>query len=143
MVCIYCSSSTRVTNSRLQVGRNQIWRRRTCKQCTAVFTTHEAVDLEPSVVVEHSPRDMQAFSRDKLFMSIYQSCKHRKDPLRDSRALTNTVTSMLLRNSLATATLTREALIQTILAVLSRFDTTAATIYLAYHPIANPQNRPN
>src|SRR5664279_3068123 len=94
MVCVYCGNDTQVTNSRLQKRNNAVWRRRTCKECSATITTLERIDLETAVMVVdesvHTP-----FSRDKLFISIYNSCKHRKSAQADASGLTDTIISRL------------------------------------------------
>jgi transcriptional repressor NrdR len=133
MVCIYCSSSTQVTNSRLQKRANQVWRRRSCQTCGNTFTTHEKADLEAALAVRHQSGDIQPFSRDRLYISLYESCKHRAQPITDADGLTQTVLS-LLRQDISNGSLTRDAIAQRALEVLQRFDSTASTMYAAYHP---------
>jgi transcriptional repressor NrdR len=132
MVCIYCGKPTQVTNSRLQKRDNQVWRRRRCIACKSIFTTHEACDLASSLVVKCNARQLVPFSRDKLFLSIYESCKHRPSVLQDTTALSRTVISNVVRaandGQVSPSTIKDEAH-----KVLARFDTTAATVYAAYH----------
>jgi transcriptional regulator NrdR family protein len=84
--------------------------------------------------VRHSARVLQPFSRDKLFMSLYESCKHRPTALTDADGLTSTVTHLLLQQ-LSEGSIGREEIIMITTAVLERFDRTAATIYSAYHAV--------
>jgi transcriptional regulator NrdR family protein len=77
---------------------------------------------------------LRPFDRDKLFISIYESCRHRPTATADATALTETIISQILvrpRDSVVeykeVADTTRRA--------LQRFDKAAATIYAAYHPI--------
>jgi transcriptional regulator NrdR family protein len=133
MVCIYCNSSTNVTNSRLQKRANQVWRRRRCTSCGANFTTHEVVDLGSSIAVQRSSKDIQPFSRDRLFTSVYDSLKHRPDSLGDATALTLTIISQLLPH-VNNGRLEREVIAAVTGAVLERFDMAASTVYSAYHP---------
>lgn len=133
MVCIYCSSSTNVTNSRLQKRANQVWRRRQCTSCGANFTTHEVVDLGSAIAVEHSLKDIQPFSRDRLFTSVYDSLKHRPDALGDATALTLTIIGQLLPH-VNKGRLDRDIITTVTNAVLERFDGAASTVYSAYHP---------
>ena len=133
MVCIYCGSSTQVTNSRLQKRLNQVWRRRRCSNCENLFTTHETPELLSSIIFEVAPNSLKPFNRDTLFISIYECCKHRSSAVEDAAALTRTSLSFLLPQ-VTKGTLQREQVVISVLAVLKRFDTAAATMYQAYHP---------
>lgn len=133
MVCIYCGSETRVINSRPQKRTNRVWRRRTCLSCGTTFTSIEAVDLSGSVRVR-DPKSLQPFQRDKLFLSIYDSLKHRKTATADATALTDTVISRLSAY-MKDATVDKNNIIATTLKVLKRFDRVAATYYAAFHPL--------
>src|SRR6185369_12958000 len=90
MVCIYCGGKTAVVNSRSQKKANQTWRRRQCLDCQAVFTSVEAVDLPTSLLFKKDAKHSEPFQRDKLFISVYEACGHRKDALRAATALTGT-----------------------------------------------------
>lgn len=131
MVCIYCQQDTRVVNSRHQKRTNRIWRRRTCLSCGTTFTTLESVDFSGSVTVK-SKKQLEAFQRDKLFMSIFDSLRHRKTALVDATALTDTVLS-LLYPYMRDAELENFVIIEITVQVLSRFDKVAATHYSAFH----------
>jgi transcriptional regulator NrdR family protein len=133
MVCIYCSSPTQVTNSRLQKRLNQVWRRRHCTSCGSNFTTHEAVEYGSAIVVQYSPRLLKPFSRDLLFISVYESCKHRSDALADATALTQTIIGQLLPH-VRKGIIDRDIIATVSATVLERFDKTAATMYGAFHP---------
>lgn len=133
MVCIYCGSSTQVTNSRHTGRNNQVWRRRRCKACQAVFTTHEATDLDNSLVVRKNGH-LEAFHKNKLLISIYESCRHRETALSDAESLIDTVIQKLMRNKpVEEATIPLESITKTTRDVLRRFDTVAATYYGAYY----------
>lgn len=138
MVCIYCGYKTRVTNSRSSRRSSNVWRRRRCLHCKALFTSRERADLGGTHVVKHSDGSLEAFSRDNLFISIYESCGHRKSALTDAEALTDTIISMLLsshelnRPSLTTKTIT--TLCKT---TLEHFDAVAATYYAAYYGLGD------
>jgi transcriptional regulator NrdR family protein len=133
MVCIYCGSPTQVSNSRLQKRSNQIWRRRSCAACDNTFTTHERADLSTALAVRYSARDIRPFSRDTLYISLYESCKHRPQAILDADGLLQTVLS-LLRPQITNGTVTRADIIKTASAVLKRFDATGAAVYIAFHP---------
>lgn len=133
MVCIYCSNETRVINSRPQKRLNRVWRRRTCMTCGTTFTSSEAIDLRGSITVRDISR-LQPFQRDKLFMSIHDSLKHRKTALSDATSLTDTVISKLYP-LMRDAILDKSDIIKITIGILSRFDKAAATMYGAFHKI--------
>ena len=133
MICIYCNGDTRVTNSRHQKRANTVWRRRQCVSCATIFSTIEAADTSLSISVNHDG-DLEPFQRDKLFLSVYDSLKHRKSAQIDATGLTNTMLSTIYGVA-GDATIDRIAIITIVAAVLERFDTVAATYYRAYHPL--------
>lgn len=133
MKCIYCMGKTQVINSRPQKRLNHIWRRRKCSSCTSIFTTSEAPELDSSLLVQKSTT-LEPFSRDKLFLSIYESCKHRQTALNDAQALTGTIISRLLRGA-GSASIPVEQITLTAATVLNNFDKPAHTHYTAYHPL--------
>lgn len=132
MVCLYCSNNLNVANSRPQKRRNQTWRRRHCTACGAVFTSIEAIDLAHALVVD-SGGQLQAFDRDRLFISLYESLRHRPTAASDARGLADTVTAHIISDavsgSIAVQTITSAAL-----NTLRRFDQAAASHYAAFHP---------
>ena len=130
--CIYCSSDTKVTNSRLQKRLNHVWRRRKCLSCGAIFSTTESFNTSQALSVQKKHR-LEPFSRDTLLMSVYDSLRHRKTALEDAAALTTTIVSLL--TSMATdAVLERDVIVTVTITVLERFDRAAATSYQAFHP---------
>lgn len=133
MVCIYCGNETKITNSRAQKRTNGVWRRRTCQSCGSTFTSVEAPDLSGSISVK-SAMQLEAFQRDKLFMSVYDSLRHRKTALSDATMLTDTVLQRLYPK-IHTATVQKQQIIEVTLLVLNRFDKVAATHYQAFHPL--------
>jgi len=135
MVCIYCGSTTSVTNSRLQKRVNQVWRRRQCQKCGSNFTTHEVADLGSTIVVQRGTRQLVPFSRDLLFVSVYESLKHRIKALEDATAITQTIIGEVVHHAPA-GKLERDVLVAVAQAVLERFDKTAGTMYAAYHPLS-------
>lgn len=133
MVCIYCTAKTQVVNSRPHDKRYAIWRRRACADCGAVFTTQEAPLLSALIVVEKN-HALEPFSRDALFLSIYESCKHRERALDDATALTKTtITRLLHLPNTKAGTLAKKDITQATHAVLTNFDDMAAAYYTAYY----------
>ncbi len=131
MVCLYCGGKTEVVNSRPQKRINQIWRRRKCSACGAVFTTNERIDYSATIVVKRKS-GLEPFERDTLLVSLATSLGHRPTAVGDAAALATTVTRALLsaaENGVVEVTnITAESY-----KVLNRFDTLAAAHYRAYH----------
>jgi transcriptional regulator NrdR family protein len=75
---------------------------------------------------------LKPFIREKLFLAIYQSCKHRPQATLDSASLTQTVINDLIAHGRG-GRITRQHIIDSVLAVLSPYDKVAATVYSAYH----------
>lgn len=137
MVCIYCHSDLSVTNSRPQKSRNQTWRRRLCKRCGAVFTSIEAIDLSQALtVVRTAPKSdsLQSFDRDRLFISIYESLRHRPSAASDARGLADTVVAQLIAQS-EHGSISVKVIVTSTLNTLQRFDKAAASHYAAFHPL--------
>jgi transcriptional repressor NrdR len=110
----------------------QVWRRRLCTTCGALFTTNERVDLTTSLVVRGSDGHMAPFNRDKLFVSILQAVGHREQPLEDANGLTATIIAALIRAT-REASVAAHDITATATAVLKNFDTAAMVQYQAYH----------
>ena len=132
MNCVYCNSDTKVVNSRLQKKANQVWRRRECKNCRAVFTSLEGVVTSQALMLLESGR-LEPFYRDKLFLSIHDSLKHRKTALSDATALTDTILGKLYKNSIKDAVINKKSLVETTANTLKHFDNAAFTHYKAFH----------
>lgn len=133
MQCIYCGNDTSVVNSRHQKRLNQVWRRRKCIACNAVFSTNEHADLELALSVRRTMQ-LESFVREKLLISIYDSLKHRPTASSDAVALTNTVVSKL-QPLFSEGAIDRNNIVIITHEVLARFDHAAATFYQAYHPL--------
>ena len=134
MVCIYCGGETKVVNSRHQKRANNVWRRRHCTVCNTVFSTIEAPDTSLSITVRKHKNALEPFERDKLFISIYESLKHRKSALVDATGLTTTILTRIYQLA-EDSVIERDVIVTVTASVLERFDAVAATHYAAYHPI--------
>lgn len=132
MVCIQCGAETRVTNSRPQKRNNQIWRRRQCLSCGAVFTTEETAQYGAAWLVRRKSGALQPFSRDKLLISLLKSLEHRKTALNDAAGLVETIIGKLY-SQVSNGTLESRQIAQISLVALNRFDAAAATHYQAFH----------
>jgi transcriptional repressor NrdR len=96
MRCLYCFADTEVTNSRLQRRSNNVWRRRQCKACRAVFTTHEAIDLSSAMSVAKNGHK-EPFKTDLLFTELLLALQDRKKCYDDAREATHTIIQKLLK----------------------------------------------
>lgn len=141
MVCIYCAGPTYVVNSRHQRRSNNIWRRRKCHACGSIVTTEESIDLSTALVVQSASRQLEPFSRDKLFITVYESCRHRPTALRDAIALAQTIINNLITPETTPGLITTTHIVATTVSILDRFDPIAATLYKAAHHPANAKTR--
>ncbi|MGH7233962.1 MAG: hypothetical protein ACREF7_00755 [Candidatus Saccharimonadales bacterium] len=132
MVCVYCGGKTRVFNSRPLFRSNQVWRRRICNECKAVFTTVEGHDPAQTWLVKSSNQSSTNFIREKLFLSIYESLKHRPTALLDAKHLTQTVINKLGAATKSGA-IDASSITSTVIVSLNRFDKIAGTHYKAFH----------
>jgi transcriptional regulator NrdR family protein len=90
--------------------------------------------LASAFVIEYSDGSYAPFSRDTLFASIYESCRHREHAADDASALTKTIVSHLLRSpNKKPGTIHATEVIKTTQQTLQAFDTAAYTYYTAYY----------
>ena len=132
MVCIQCGQKTQVINSRHQARTNQVWRRRRCLTCQAIFTTLESAAYDAAWLVKGYTGSHIPFSRDKLFLSLYHSCQHRPTAISDAAALTDTVIRKLLAEVRASV-LDVRSIAAAAQVALNRFDKAASVHYQAFH----------
>src|SRR6056297_3406021 len=129
MICPFCNSDTKVTNSRPNNTHPEVWRRRQCKSCESIWTTREYVDLSMSHRVRTRHKRLQAFSRDILLFSIKDSLSHRKSSQTDAPGLTDTVLERLI--ALNQPIIETQTIIEITQGVLYHFDQTASAVYTA------------
>lgn len=133
MVCIYCDTKLMTTNSRSHKRLAGTWRRRACPHCQAVITTIETIDYPTALIVIKPDNSLEAFSRDKLFISLYECLKHRKTAQKDATALTDTIIGKVLAGA-KQAQIRNQGITELATSVLKRFDKAASVQYAAYHP---------
>lgn len=102
--------------------------------CHNIWSTIEAIDYLQALSVRKSASQIEPFVREKLLISVYESCKHRPHALEDAQALTATVITKLL-TQVKDATLSIQEIIATTGTVLQHFDHAAHVHYSAYHQV--------
>jgi len=135
MVCYQCGGETQVINSRPQKRVNQVWRRRVCVLCDAVYTTTEGIDYGKNLLVrtaEH--KQLHPLSRDRLLLSLYKSLGHRPTALQDAAGLAATIITKAAPRAQA-GILEANQIAETAFVALSRFDKLAAQHYQAFHRV--------
>lgn len=132
MQCIHCGKATKVVNSRLRKRSNQVWRRRQCTACHAIFTTDETVHYETTWMVQDKTGSYQPFLPDKLLLSLYRSLQHRSTSLSDATALSQTIIKRL-GPRFTDGVIGSQDITQVAQVALNRFDKAASTHYDAYH----------
>ena len=132
MVCIQCGQKTQVINSRPQLRSNQVWRRRQCLECGAVFTTGERADYSAAWTVKVKTGQLEPFSRDRLLLSLHRSLQHRPSALADAAALTETIIKRL-QSSVKDGAIASRTIIQVCQVALNRFDKATSVHYQAFH----------
>lgn len=95
MFCPFCSAQeTKVIDSRLVSGGEQIRRRRQCNECNERFTTFEAAELVMPKVIK---RDLtrEPFNEDKLASGLTRALEKRPVSTEDIELTINRIKSEL------------------------------------------------
>lgn len=129
MVCVYCQSKTKTTNSRRRAD-GSVWRRHHCLRCQADFSSREEADLEASHRVLKRNGDTEPFYREKLFWGLVRALEHRPLAAIDAGALTSTITARLL--ALHKPLITSADIYAQALDCLEHFDGAALARYQAF-----------
>lgn len=81
MKCLYCGFlDSKVLDSRATDEGTRIRRRRECVKCGRRFTTYEAVETTPLLVVKSSG-NRQVFDENKIKSGIIKACEKRPVPM--------------------------------------------------------------
>ena len=89
--------------------------------------------LELALSVRRSTGTLVPFFRDQLFLSIYDSCKHRKTAVYDAGAITDTVISKAIKKVNEHGVMQLNDVKKIAYATLMQFDRDAAVQYRAYY----------
>lgn len=77
MKCPFCAfAESKVIDSRPADDGQKIRRRRECMQCAKRFTTYEAIESMPVIVVKRD-KSRQVFDRNKLLSGLLRACVKR------------------------------------------------------------------
>lgn len=77
MKCPYCLyPESKVIDSRPADDGQRIRRRRECIQCTKRFTTYEAIEGQPVIIIKRD-KSRQVFDRNKLLSGMLRACEKR------------------------------------------------------------------
>lgn len=140
MICPFCNhKKTSVSNVRPRKQRSEIWRRRTCKRCAAIFTTHETPHLDATARVyktEASHIDSEPFNIGILTVDIASCFQHdTKHGAASAYSLARTVEIQLLEALEKTSPIAikKETITHVTLRSLKNYDTSAAMQYAAKH----------
>jgi transcriptional regulator NrdR family protein len=75
-----------------------------------------------------------------LYISIYESCRHRPKAASDANGLVETVIHILVEKA-TDGLLSVNDIIQTTISTLERFDKAAGVQYAAFHPLLTANNQ--
>jgi transcriptional regulator NrdR family protein len=106
--------------------------------CNGIFTSLEHAAYDGALMVQDGMSHITPFERDTLFLSIYEACRHRSNPVTDASALTETVLAKLLKAPISEGIIARGTIVENVSKTLRQFDTAAQVQYLAFHPITEP-----
>jgi transcriptional regulator NrdR family protein len=134
MFCINCfHKSTSVSNSRPNKKQPQVWRRRSCSNCQATFTSYERPSLADNKPITQSDGSTDTFNLGRLILSISKAFTHSpNDAKYQTLWLAQTVEDTL---STERQTITPEDIAATTHQVLKKFDELAAVQYAAQHQL--------
>ncbi len=132
MICVYCGEKTKVVNSRQQRRNNNVWRRRRCQKCLAVFTTQESPDLASTLMVNQNGA-YRPFLSDLVYTEILLALQDRKNCYTEAREITSTVIRNLLKLP-SSPVFEPKQISQEISKVLKRFNKRSWMRYVAEHP---------
>lgn len=133
MLCPYCNSESKVTNSRHKKRSNSVWRRRECLSCHAIWTTNER--LQGSGTFKVDTGDILVdFKPELLLISLYEALRHRKTPAIDAQYVHGTVLEKLQKTN--QPIFTTQLIANSCYKVLKNYDKLAADLYKAMHSVS-------
>jgi transcriptional repressor NrdR len=77
MRCLFCGhTESKVIDSRSTEEGTTIRRRRECLECGKRFTTYEAIEGQPVIIIKRD-KSRQVFDRNKLLSGMLRACEKR------------------------------------------------------------------
>ena len=139
MKCPFCAApDSRVVDSRTTDDGNSIRRRRECTVCGKRFTTYEAVEKVPLMVIKNDGR-RAVFDKEKLLKGIIRSCYKRDIPAEKIIKLSDEIEKELrnmMRHEISSKTIG-----EVVMKYLKTFDKVAyirfASVYRKFSDIDN------
>ncbi len=99
MKCPFCLfPESKVIDSRPADDGQRIRRRRECIQCSKRFTTYEAIESQPVIIIKRD-KSRQVFDRNKLLSGMLRACEKRPVALETLETAIDEIESQL-QNSL-------------------------------------------
>ncbi len=134
MFCINCfHKNTSVVNSRPSKKQPSVWRRRECKACGTIFTTHERPSLADNKPISLPNGETDIFNLGRLTLSIAQAFTHNpREAQYNALWLAQTVEDTL---STERESIALEDIAAATHQVLRRYDALAALQYAAKHQL--------
>ena len=142
MRCPFCKKpDSRVIDSRGSDDGNTIRRRRECTECGRRFTTYEAVEQVPLMVIKNDGC-REAFQREKLLNGLIRSCDKRDIPTERIVELAGDIESEI-RNTMERE-VTSRFIGETVMEKLKNFDEVAyirfASVYRKFADLSSFQD---
>lgn len=133
MKCPFCSSRTKVYNSRSSHQSTQTWRRRECLACRKAFTTREKVDFDSLVSIKNKNASKTSpYSSGRLLISIIRASSQLSLPSEAAIELSDSIELELKNARFFDDSKPRESIeiTETAIKIISRYDTHLALAYI-------------
>ncbi|MBQ7095467.1 MAG: transcriptional repressor NrdR [Clostridia bacterium] len=131
MKCPFCGClESKVIDSRPTDDEEKIRRRRECISCAKRFTTFEAIETIPLVVIKKD-KTREPFSKDKIMKGLIRACEKRPVSVADMEKIVGDVEAVLF-NSLEKE-ITTEYIGELVMEALKHIDEVAYVRYASVH----------
>ena len=131
MKCPFCGClESKVIDSRPTDDEEKIRRRRECISCTKRFTTFEAIETIPLVVIKKD-KTREPFSKEKILKGLIRACEKRPVSVADMEKIVSDVEAVLF-NSLEKE-ITTQYIGELVMEALKLIDEVAYVRYASVH----------
>lgn len=130
MICPFCSSPTKIYNSRKTHQGTQTWRRHRCKSCGNVFTTIEKPVLDGVInIIDEGV--IESYSRERMLLSLIRVSDKMGLPTGTINELVSSIEDTLrIEGLFSKPTQEKSRISELILTVITRFNKNMALQYL-------------